>query len=206
MTVVSAVWLAATRCSASATRLRARAASPRSRASSSSWRTRARELVPDRSSDRSSRCCFASRDRQPGDPLELARAPRPWRAFSSSWSCASVRSRGRRAPARAGSSSVSFAARSPPRLASTRSSIFATCVAPALDLGLDLGAELDRLLARLDLRLAPDAPRPRARRVDAGAACALAAAAAQPRARSEQRSPMSAASAGDACRPALPRR
>ena len=59
VTVVSAVWLAATRWSASATSARARRFASL-RASSSSWRTVRASSCRTRSSDRSSRCCFAS--------------------------------------------------------------------------------------------------------------------------------------------------
>ena len=58
-TVVSAAWLAATRWSASATRLRARRLAS-IRASSSSWRTLRASSCRTRSSARSRRCCFAS--------------------------------------------------------------------------------------------------------------------------------------------------
>ena len=113
------------------------------RASSSSWRTLPRELVADRSSERSSRCCFASPTRHAGDALELARALRPSPAFSSSWSCFVCVSRSATPCSRRASSS---------RLPSSSSS---RCVEPlldlrapaarlVLDLGLDLGAQLRR--------------------------------------------------------------
>ena len=71
MTVVSAACEAATRWSASATRLRARRFAS-VRASSSIWRTWRASSWRIRSSERSSRYCFASATVMPGQPLELA--------------------------------------------------------------------------------------------------------------------------------------
>ena len=70
-TVVSAVWLAATRWSASATMLRARRFAS-SRASSSSLAHAARELVPDQLLRALEQVRLRLADGHPGDALELA--------------------------------------------------------------------------------------------------------------------------------------
>ncbi len=75
-TVVSAAWLAATRCSASATRLRARRFAS-ARASSSSCRTRRASSWRTRSSVALEEVLLRLADGQAGDPLELGELARP---------------------------------------------------------------------------------------------------------------------------------
>ena len=153
VTVVSAVWLAATRWSASATSARARRrASPR--ASSSIWRTERASSCRTRSCERSSIADFASSASCP----EMRSSSR-WR---SSLRCLQLLlellqmhlavADALLAPRRPRSS---FWSTSASRCA-IRSSTFAISSCRSLHLALDLGAELDGALARLDLRLAPD--------------------------------------------------
>ena len=70
VTVVSAAWLAATRCSASATRFRARRFDS-ARASSSSIADAAREVVSNELFAALSRCRLRLLDRHAGDALDL---------------------------------------------------------------------------------------------------------------------------------------
>ena len=123
VTVVSAVWLAATRCSASATRFRARRFDS-ARASSSSVRTRRASSCRTCSSPRSSSSARASACVSPATCSSSA----SWECFdslSSSWSWRMCSSRSARPWSRRASSSsfpsisISFAR--------TRSSIFSTC-------------------------------------------------------------------------------
>ena len=151
LTVVSAVWLAATRCRASATSARARRFAS-VRASSSSCRTVRASSCRTRSSERSSSCLRASPSVRPptrSSSRSIASLP----ALSSSWSCFVWVSRSAMPCSRRVSSSR-FASSSVSRWC-TRSSIFAICSRLSWISRLDLGAEEHRLLAGLDLRLTP---------------------------------------------------
>ena len=120
-TVVSAAWLAATRCRASPTRFRARRFAS-VRASSSSWRTMRARSRRTSSSERSSTTFFASSTVSP----EMRSSSRSWSslaAFVSSCNCLRWPSRSRR-PCSRRSSSVSLRSISS-SFVITRSSILA---------------------------------------------------------------------------------
>ena len=150
VTVVSAAWLAATRCSASATRLRARRFDS-ARASSSSMPHAPRELVPDELLPTLEQVRLRLLERHAGDPLEL-RLLRRLRLLQLLLELAEVR----------------LAVGEPLVLARELDELpldllllrehalldLQHRLAAVGELGVDLGAKLDGLLPRLDLRLA----------------------------------------------------
>ena len=143
----------ATRCKASATRLLARRFAS-VRASSSSWRASAAISCRTRSSD--ARAGRASPRRRSGP--RSARAPQAASSFAalrSSWRLTHAGLAVHDRPARAASNSREL----PPIsvfLLRTRSSILTISARRSFHSVVDLDAELDRVLASLDLGLAPD--------------------------------------------------
>ena len=150
-TVVSAAWLAATRWRASATRLRARRfASMRASSSScltcraSSWRIS--------SSERRSRCCFASSTVMPAMCWSSATS-RSRTCLSSSCSSLTCVSRSATPWSRRSTSVIRCCSSS--SRACARSSDLAHTGAVVVQLTLDLGAQPHGFLTGGDLRLAP---------------------------------------------------
>ena len=153
VTVVSAVWLAATRCSASATSARARRRDS-VRASSSICPHRPRELVPDEVLRALEHGGLGLAERHPRDPLELLQ--RLHHATPSGLpAAASGAPPGRRSPAHDGSPRWTLWSISDSRCA-MRSSTFAISTRRSCTSPLGVGPEAHGELARLDLCLATD--------------------------------------------------
>ena len=148
-TVASAVWLAATRWSESATSARARRRES-ARASSSICRTSRASSWRTRSVERSRSCCFASCTVRP-ESRSSATSASSLASLSSSCSALACTSRSPR-PCSRRSSSASFASISS-SFCRTRSSTFDDLEPLVLNLGLDLAPQLHGLLACLDLGL-----------------------------------------------------
>ena len=145
-------WLAATRWSASAIRARARRLDLRSRlllllADAAS------ELVPDPGPQTARAGGASPRRRSARRSSRAARAPRPFAAFSSSWSCLTCVSRSRKPPGR-DARPLSICATARARSGGDQLLGPSGLGTPLPHFVLDLAPKPDGLLARLDLRLA----------------------------------------------------